>query len=47
MSKFKPVRKGAKSNAPKPGAIPCAILIITGIALLSILFYAVLGSSVK
>ncbi|MBS1829247.1 MAG: hypothetical protein JST93_28350 [Acidobacteria bacterium] len=47
MSKFKPVRKGGKTETPKPGAVPCAILIISGIALLSLLFYAALSSSVK
>ena len=47
MSKFKPVRKGSKGGPPKPGAVPCAILIIAGIALLSMLFYAALSSSVK
>jgi len=47
MAKFKPVRRKDKNLPQKPGAVPCAILILTGIALLSLLFYAVLSSSVK
>lgn len=47
MGKFKPVKKGPKGLPPKPGAIPCAIVILMGIVLLSLLFYSVLSSSVK
>jgi len=47
MPKFKPVKKNAQGGPPKPGAIPCAILIITGIVLLSLLFWAALSSSMK
>lgn len=46
MPKFK-AKKNAPSGPPKPGAIPCAILIITGIILLSLLFWAALSSSMK
>jgi len=45
MAKFKPAgsRKGtsARSNA---AAIPCAVLILTGIAIIAFLFYEVLKS---
>jgi len=44
MAKIKPARKDkAKKKAP-PGAIPCAILVILGIVLLSLLFWAILKS---
>lgn len=47
MPKFKPVKKGGASGPPKPGAVPCAILIVTGIVLISLLFWAVLSSGIK
>jgi hypothetical protein len=47
MAKFKPVKKNQQGGPPKAGAIPCAILIITGIVLLSLLFWAALSSGIK
>jgi hypothetical protein len=46
MAKFKPVRQKAK-KAPAPGAVPCVILILTGMILLSLLFYFVLRSGIQ
>lgn len=43
MSKFKPVRGKPKPTASAKGAIPCVILIIAGMVLLSILFYLVMA----
>jgi hypothetical protein len=44
MGKFKPARK-KKSKPTKPGgAIPCVIVLLSGIVLLSLLFYAILKS---
>ena len=45
MAKIKAVRAGKKKKKSALQAIPCFILIISGIALLAILFYAVLQSS--
>ncbi len=45
MAKFKPV-KGKKAKARGPaGAIPCVLLVVMGIVLLSLLFWAILKSS--
>jgi hypothetical protein len=45
MAKFKPVgsRKASAAKSNK-AAIPCMLLILTGIALLSLLFYGLLKS---
>lgn len=45
MAKFKPAR--GKKAAPKKarGAIPCIIVLISGMALLILLFYAILKPS--
>jgi len=46
MAKFKPVKKGKKSKTAAPsGAIPCVVLLISGIVFLSLLFYVILKSS--
>ncbi len=43
MARFKPAKGGRK--APKrQGMIPCLILLIAGMALLSLLFWAMLRS---
>jgi len=50
MAKFKPAgRNKQKAPAPSPtrGLIPCAILVIGGIALFSLFFYGFLRSGVK
>jgi hypothetical protein len=44
MAKYKPAgsKKKKKSNL---GAIPCLLLLVSGIILLSLLFYAILKSA--
>jgi hypothetical protein len=44
MAKFKPV-KAKKKTPPARGAVPCIILLIGGMALLTLLFWAILRSS--
>jgi hypothetical protein len=45
MAKLKPARKDKKTKSKVPGgAIPCLFLLVSGIALLSLLFYSVLKS---
>ncbi len=45
MAKFKPVKKGGGKAGPvNPGALPCVIIVIGGILLVSALFYAALSS---
>lgn len=44
MAKFKPVRK-KEAKTPARGAIPCVILVLSGMALLMLLFFAMLKSS--
>jgi len=44
MAKFKPAR-GKKKEAPTRGAVPCLILLISGMALVLLLLYFVLKSS--
>jgi hypothetical protein len=47
MGKFKPARpKGSKAPG-KPGAVPCVIVVISGMVLLSVLFYLVMSSYSK
>jgi hypothetical protein len=43
MAKFKPAKAGKKAPK-KQGMIPCLILLLSGMALLSLLFWAVLRS---
>jgi hypothetical protein len=43
MARFKPA-KAKKKAPPSRGAIPCIILLISGMALLSLLFWAILKS---
>jgi hypothetical protein len=54
MAKPKPPRGGLKKGAPETpspksflGALPCLFLILIGIGLLSMFFYAMLTSGVK
>jgi hypothetical protein len=44
MAKLKPA-KGKKKKSSIAGAIPCLLLILSGIALMSLLFYAILKSA--
>jgi hypothetical protein len=43
MAKFK-LAKARKKAAPARGAVPCIILLISGMALLSLLFWGILKS---
>ena len=45
MAKLKLAGKKKPAERSARSAIPCAILIVSGIVLLSLLFYAVLKSS--
>lgn len=48
MAKFKPINKNkAASGPPRPGAVPCAIVILGGILLFALLFYGALSSGTK
>ena len=44
MAKFKPAGKKKKTANPRPGAIPCILVVVLGIVLISLLFYAILRS---
>jgi len=43
MAKFKPA-KAKKKAPPARGAVPCIILLISGMALLFLLFWSILKS---
>jgi hypothetical protein len=45
MGKFKPVKKGKGKRATPSGAVPCVMIVLLGILLLSLLFWAILRSS--
>lgn len=45
MAKLRPAGKKKSATGPaRPGMVPCVVIIITGMALLSMLFYAALSS---
>ncbi|MCE5308929.1 MAG: hypothetical protein LLG20_14925 [Acidobacteriales bacterium] len=44
MAKFKPVQAKKKKAGPATSGIPCIILLISGMVLLLLLFYAVVKS---
>jgi len=44
MAKFK-TAKGKPKQRPTKGLVPCLLLIISGIALVSMLFYGMLSSA--
>ncbi len=44
MAKIKPAR-GKKKEKSSLGAIPCLLLLVSGMALLTLLFYAILKSA--
>ena len=45
MAKYKPVgRKKASKGPQSKGALPCILIIVLGIALMVLLFYAMLHS---
>lgn len=45
MAKLKAARPGKKTKSGFAGAIPCLILVITAILLVSLLFYGMLKGS--
>jgi hypothetical protein len=47
MAKIKPAGKKPVQKGPKPGLVSCVVVIITGIALLSMLFYGVLKTGIR
>ncbi len=49
MAKFKPAgsRKAAGRSSSNRGLIPCAFLILSGFALVFLLFYEILKSGAK
>jgi hypothetical protein len=47
MGKFKLVRGKTKSASSNKGALPCLILILSGMALIGVLFYYVMKSSLN
>jgi hypothetical protein len=44
MGKFKPVQSKKKKAGPMKSGVPCIILMISGMVLLLLLFYAVVKS---
>jgi hypothetical protein len=46
MAKFKPVRVKSKKSAPPKGGLPCVILLLSGFALLALLFYFVMKNAI-
>jgi len=45
MGKFKPAGTRKKTAGPARGGLPCIILLVSGMALLLVLFYMVMKSS--
>ncbi len=45
MAKFKPVKRKKTAAPSARGAFPCIFLLLMGMALLFLLFYAILKSS--
>jgi hypothetical protein len=45
MAKFKPARSGKKKTSEVRGAIPCIVFLISGMALLILLFYSILRTT--
>jgi len=44
MAKFKPVQAKKKAAGPSRSGVPCIILLISGMVLILMLFYAVVKS---
>jgi hypothetical protein len=44
MAKFRPIRGKKKDTGPVRSGVPCIILMVTGMVLLLLLFYAVMKS---
>ncbi|MBI4874556.1 MAG: hypothetical protein HY822_07985 [Acidobacteria bacterium] len=47
MGKFKPAKPKGKKLPGKPGAVPCVVVVLSGMVLLSLLFYLVMSSFQK
>jgi hypothetical protein len=45
MAKLKPAKGGKRKKRSIAGAIPCVVFVLSGMALLSLLFYAILRSA--
>ncbi|MEZ5353699.1 MAG: hypothetical protein R2762_13755 [Bryobacteraceae bacterium] len=45
MAKYKPAGKSAAKKSSTRGVIPCLLVIVGGIVLMSLLFYAMLQSA--
>jgi len=45
MGKFKPAKPKGKKAPGKPGAVPCVIIILSAMVLISLLFYLVITPS--
>ena len=47
MAKFKPISKSKTKTSQTRGLIPCLILVVGGIALMSLFFYYMMKSAVQ
>jgi hypothetical protein len=45
MAKFKAARPGKKKPSQSRGALPCIVFLISGMALLMLLFYSILRTT--
>jgi hypothetical protein len=45
MGKFKPARRKPRPAGPARGAIPCLVLLFSGLALMFLLLYFVLSNA--
>jgi hypothetical protein len=47
MAKFKPINKSKQKTSQTRGLIPCLVLILSGIALMSVFFYYMMKSAAQ
>ena len=47
MAKFKPINRSKAKTSQTKGLIPCLILIVSGIALMSVFFYYMMKSATQ
>ncbi len=47
MAKFKPIHKGKPKKSQTRGLVPCLLLILGGIALMSVFFYYMMKSAAQ
>jgi hypothetical protein len=45
MAKFRPIRAKKKNTGPAKSGVPCIILMVAGMVLLLLLFYAMMKST--